>query len=91
MHPISYYMAFAGMLLAVGALVLEMRGRVDSKSKTYLLAFGFGSLLLMVRAISLGEYSFIVLEGMKSIAAFSAILFPRSNVTEHLIEDLALL
>jgi hypothetical protein len=91
MPSVSYFLAFAGMFLAAGALVLEMRGRVDSKSKVYLLAFGIGSFLLMLRAISLGEISFIVLEGMKSIAAFSAILFPRSRASEHLIEDLMLL
>ncbi|MEK9730633.1 MAG: hypothetical protein VW230_02615 [Candidatus Poseidoniales archaeon] len=84
-------LAIIGMVLAAGALILEMRGRIDSKSKVYLFAFGAGSFLLMLRAISLGEPSFIVLEGLKSFAAFTAIFFPRSEVAEHLIEDMMLI
>jgi len=80
-------LALAGMLLAVGAIVLEMRGVISSKGKPYLLGVGIGSFLLMVRAFTLGEASFIVLEAIKTVAALSALIAPRSRFISNLAED----
>jgi len=80
-------LALAGMLLAVGAIVLEMRGVISSKGKPYLLGVGIGSFLLMVRAFTLGEASFIVLEAIKTVAALSALVAPRSRFISNLAED----
>jgi hypothetical protein len=84
-------LALLGMLLAVGVVVLELRGVLHSKSKTYLIGLGLGSFLLMLRAFTLREPSFIALEAVKVVAAVSALVFPRNEHLAELAEEMAVL
>ncbi len=58
--------ACLGTVLAVGALVLEMHGRLHSKGRAYLLAVGIGSAMLAFRAFMVREPSFLILEAIKT-------------------------
>jgi hypothetical protein len=84
-------LAFIGMVLAVGVVVLELRGVLHSKSKPYLIGLGLGSSFLMLRAFTLHEPSFIALEAVKVIAAVSALVFPRNEHLAELAEELAVM
>lgn len=84
---ISALCACLGTVLAVGALVLEMHGRLHSKGRAYLLAVGIGSAMLAFRAFMVREPSFLILEAIKTLAAFSALLLPRRSFITELLQD----
>ncbi len=79
--------ACLGTVLAVGAIVLEMRGLLHSKGHAYLLAVGLGSAMLAFRAFVVREPSFLILEAIKTFAAFSAVLLPRRAFLTELLHD----
>jgi len=79
--------ACLGTVLAVGAIVLEMRGLLHSKGHGYLLAVGLGSALLAFRAFVVREPSFLILEAIKTLAAFSAVLLLRRPFITELLQD----
>jgi len=82
-------LALLGMVLAVGVVVLELRGVLHSKGKPYLIGLGLGSFLLMLRAFALREPSFIALEAVKVLAAVSALVLPRNEHLAEFAEELA--
>ena len=70
----SQYTAYLGMILILGAFLLETRNLLDSKNKVYLLMMAIGSSLLAVRALLIREWAFFMLEIVWSLAALLALV-----------------
>ena len=71
---ISEVVAYSGMVLILGAFLLETRNVLDSKSKIYLLLMASGSGLLTLRALIIKEWAFFILEIVWCCAAILALL-----------------
>jgi len=74
---ISSTVAYAGMLMILGAFVLETRGSVSSRGRAYLGAMALGSGLLALRAAHSQEWAFLILEVVWCAAAIIAFARPR--------------
>ncbi len=72
------WIAYAGMILILAAFVLETRGVLNSRSRTYLGLMMVGSGLLALRAASSREWAFLILEIVWCVAAAIALL-PRAK------------
>jgi len=59
-----------GLILLVGAYLLNRRGVLGPLSKTYLLANGVGAGLLAVYSWWIQEWVFVALEGFWSVVSF---------------------
>ena len=70
---LSEAIAYGGMLLILGAFILETRNIIDSKNGIYLLMMATGSGLLGVRAFLVEEWAFFILEVVWCLAAIVAI------------------
>lgn len=70
------WLAYPGMLLILGAFMLETRDRLDSRSRTYLGMMALGSGLLTVRAFVASEWAFLLLEVAWMAAAIVGLLRP---------------
>lgn len=71
--PLSEAIAYGGMLLILGAFILETRDILDSKNGIYLLMMATGSGLLGIRAFLVEEWAFLILEVVWCLAAVVAI------------------
>ena len=71
---ISQAIAYLGMMLILGAFLLETRDVLDSKNKIYLLMRALGSGLLAVRALLVKEWAFLILEIVWCLAAIIAMI-----------------
>ena len=71
---ISEAIAYCGMMLILGAFLLETRDILDSKNKIYLLMMAFGSGLLAIRALLISEWAFLILEIVWCLAAVIALI-----------------
>jgi len=70
----SEAVAYSGMILILGAFLLETRNVVDSKNKIYLLMMASGSGLLAIRALLIDEWAFLILEIVWCLAAILALI-----------------
>ena len=70
---LSEAIAYGGMLLILGAFILETRDILDSKNGIYLLMMATGSGLLGIRAFLVEEWAFLILEIVWCLAAVVAI------------------
>ena len=70
---LSEAIAYGGMLLILGAFILETRDVLDSKNGIYLLMMATGSGLLGIRAFLVEEWAFLILEVVWCLAAIVAI------------------
>jgi len=64
MSPDGFFseaIAYSGMILILGAFLLETRDVLDSKNKIYLLMMASGSGLLAIRALLIDEWAFLIL------------------------------
>ena len=66
---LSEAIAYGGMLLILGAFILETRDILDSKNGIYLLMMATGSGLLGIRAFLVEEWAFFILEVVWCFAA----------------------
>lgn len=73
-------LAYAGMLSILAAFLLETRGFLDSRGRPYLWLMIVGSGLLAIRAGSVREWAFLILEAVWCVAAILALLRPRSSI-----------
>ncbi len=71
---ISETIAYLGMLLILGAFLLETRNILDSKNKLYLSMMATGSGLLAIRAFLIEEWAFLILEIVWCLAALLALI-----------------
>ena len=71
---ISEAIAYSGMILILGAFLLETRNVLDSKNKIYLLMMASGSGLLAIRALLIDEWAFLILEVVWCLAAILALI-----------------
>lgn len=71
---LSEAIAYGGMLLILGAFILETRDIIDSKNGIYLLMMATGSGLLGIRAFLVEEWAFFILEVVWCLAAIVAII-----------------
>ena len=86
---ISEAIAYSGMMLILGAFLLETRNVLDSKNKIYLLMMASGSGLLAVRALLIEEWAFLILEIVWCLAAIVALIGLTSksaNQEQHIHE-----
>ena len=67
-------MAYLGMLLILGAFILETNNFLDSKNWIYLTMMASGSGLLAIRALLIDEWAFLILEVFWCIAAVAALV-----------------
>jgi hypothetical protein len=70
---LSEAIAYGGMLLILGAFILETRDIIDSKNGIYLLMMATGSGLLGIRAFLVEEWAFFILEVVWCLVAIVAI------------------
>ena len=70
----SEAIAYSGMLLILGAFMLETRNIVDSKNWIYLTMMALGSVLLSIRAMMIEEWAFLILEVAWCLAAVIALV-----------------
>ncbi|MDA0715045.1 MAG: hypothetical protein O3A74_00580 [archaeon] len=84
-------LTIVGMIPGALALIPEIEDELIRKAKNICSPSELIPFFLMFLAISLGEPAFIVLDGLNSFAAFTAIFFARCEVAEHLIEDTMLI
>ena len=82
MQTISAAVAYVGMLMILGAFVLETRGSVSSRGRIYLGAMALGSALLALRAAHSQEWAFLILEVVWCAAAIIALLRPRRSTAD---------
>ncbi len=71
---ISEAIAYSGMLLILGAFLLETRNVLDSKNWIYLTMMALGSGLLAIRALLIEEWAFLILEVVWCLAAVIALV-----------------
>ena len=86
---ISEAIAYSGMMLILGAFLLETRNVLDSKNKIYLLMMATGSGLLAIRALLIDEWAFLILEIVWCLAAIVALIGLTSksvNQEQHIHE-----
>ena len=69
---LSEAIAYGGMLLILGAFILETRDVLDSKNGIYLVMMATGSGLLGIRAFLVEEWAFLILEVVWCLAAIVA-------------------
>ena len=79
---LSEAIAYGGMLLILGAFILETRDILDSKHGIYLLMMATGSGLLGIRAFLVEEWAFLILEAVWCLAAVVAI-YSITRKTSH--------
>ena len=72
-------MAYLGMLLILGAFLLETRNFLNSKNWIYLTMMASGSGLLAIRALLIDEWAFLILEVFWCIAALTALVSIRQK------------
>ena len=70
---VSEVIAYSGMMLILGAFLLETRNVLDSKNRIYLAMMAAGSGLLAIRAFLIEEWAFLILEIVWCLAALIAI------------------
>ena len=70
----SEAIAYSGMLLILGAFLLETRNVLDSKHWIYLTMMALGSGLLAIRALMIEEWAFLILEVVWCLAAVIALV-----------------
>ena len=70
----SEAIAYSGMLLILGAFMLETRNILDSKNWIYLTMMALGSGLLAIRAMTIEEWAFLILEVVWCLAAVIALV-----------------
>ena len=70
----SEAIAYSGMLLILGAFMLETRNILDSKNCIYLTMMALGSGLLAIRALMIEEWAFLILEVVWCLAAVIALV-----------------
>ena len=70
---LSEAVAYGGMLLILGAFILETRNILDSKNGIYLMMMATGSGMLGIRALLVEEWAFFILEVVWCLAAIVAI------------------
>jgi len=86
---ISEAIAYSGMMLILGAFLLETRNVLDSKNKIYLIMMATGSGLLAIRALLIDEWAFLILEIVWCLAAIVALIGLTSksvNQEQHIHE-----
>ena len=86
---ISEAIAYSGMILILGAFLLETRNVLDSKNKIYLLMMASGSGLLAIRALLIDEWAFLILEIVWCLAAILALIgltTKSNNEKQHIHE-----
>ena len=71
---VSEAIAYSGMLLILGAFLLETRNILDSKNRIYLTMMALGSGLLAIRALLIEEWAFLILEVVWCLAALIALV-----------------
>ena len=76
----SESIAYLGMLLILGAFVLETKDMLDSKNWIYLTMMATGSGLLAIRAILIHEWAFLILEVFWCSAALLALVNIRQKL-----------
>lgn len=76
----SESIAYLGMLLILGAFVLETKDMLDSKNWIYLTMMATGSGLLAVRALLIHEWAFLILEVFWCLAALLALVNIRQKL-----------
>ena len=76
----SESIAYLGMLLILGAFVLETKDMLDSKNWIYLTMMATGSGLLAIRAILIHEWAFLILEVFWCLAALLALVNIRQKL-----------
>ena len=81
----SEAIAYSGMLLILGAFMLETRNILDSKNWIYLTMMALGSGLLAIRALMIEEWAFLILEVVWCLAAVIALVGLSSISNEELI------
>ena len=81
MALVSEVVAYVGMLLILGAFVLETRGVLSSRSGPYLWMMAAGSALLALRAAHSQEWAFLVLEVVWCLAALWSLIEIRRRAT----------
>ena len=79
---LSEAIAYGGMLLILGAFILETRDILDSKHGIYLIMMATGSGLLGIRAFLVEEWAFLILEAVWCLAAVVAI-YSITRKTSH--------
>ena len=79
---LSEAIAYGGMLLILGAFILETRDILDSKHGIYLLMMATGAGLLGIRAFLVEEWAFLILEAVWCLAAVVAI-YSITRKTSH--------
>ena len=70
----SEILSYIGMILILGAFLLETRNVLGSKDRIYLILMAAGSGLLAIRALLIYEWAFLVLEVIWCLAAIMAIV-----------------
>lgn len=92
MSPDGFFseaIAYSGMILILGAFLLETRDVLDSKNKIYLLMMASGSGLLAIRALLIDEWAFLILEIVWCLAAILALIgltTKSNNEKQHIHE-----
>jgi len=92
MSPDGFFseaIAYSGMILILGAFLLETRNVLDSKNKIYLLMMASGSGLLAIRALLIDEWAFLILEIVWCLAAILALIgltTKSNNEKQHIHE-----
>ncbi len=76
----SESIAYLGMLLILGAFVLETKDMLDSKNWIYLTMMATGSGLLAIRALLIDEWAFLILEVFWCLAALLALVNIRQKL-----------
>ena len=77
----SESIAYLGMLLILGAFVLETKDMLDSKNWIYLTMMATGSGLLAIRALLIDEWAFLILEVFWCLAALLALVNIRQKLS----------
>ena len=77
----SESIAYLGLLLILGAFVLETKDLLDSKNWIYLTMMATGSGLLAIRALLIDEWAFLILEVFWCLAALLALVNIRQKLS----------
>ncbi len=79
----SQLISYLGMVCILVAFVLETRGKLSSRGRTYLWLMTLGSALLALRAAHSQEWAFLILEAVWCAAAVWSLLDTGRRGTEQ--------